>query len=167
MEKNQAYWIEQLKLEPHPEGGYFRQVLCSEQSLQVSAGTTRPYYTSIYFLLTKGNPSHFHRLASDEVWYYHVGSTLSIHLLHPNGRYEKIRLGADLENGEVLQAVVPKNVIFGSTIDGNDEFALVSCMVSPGFDYQDFELFTKKQLNMLYPEHQNIIELLAYDQLPQ
>ncbi|MEI5989623.1 hypothetical protein A5881_001116 [Enterococcus termitis] len=167
MERKQDYWIKQLELEPHPEGGYFRQVLRCEQTLQTSDNTIRPYYTSIYFLLTKGNPSHFHRLASDEIWYYHSGSALSIHLLYPNGQYEQIQLGMDLEKGEVLQAVVPKNVIFGSSIEGNGEFALVSCMVSPGFDYQDFELFTKKQLNVLYPAHQNIIEQLAYDRLPE
>lgn len=167
MEKNQDYWIQQLLLEPHPEGGFFKQVLCSDQSLQVSIDKKRPYYTSIYFLLTNGNPSHFHRLSSDEVWYFHSGSALSIHLLHPNKQYEVIRLGADLENGEVLQAVVPKNVIFGSSIQNDGEFALVSCMVSPGFDYQDFELFTKKQLSKLYPDHQEIIDQLAYDQLPE
>ncbi|OTN89463.1 hypothetical protein A5819_001955 [Enterococcus sp. 7E2_DIV0204] len=167
MKKDQTYWISQLKLDPHPEGGYFKQVLHSEDSLQVSADKTRPYYTSIYFLLTQENPSHFHRLLSDEVWYYHSGSALSVHLLHPDGQYEIIRLGTDLENGEVLQAVVPKNVIFGSSVEEHSEFALVSCMVSPGFDYQDFELFTKKQLLPLYPAHKKIINQLAYDQLPE
>lgn len=167
MEKNQDYWVSQLGLEPHPEGGYFKQILRAEQSLQLSENVIRSYYTSIYFLLTKENPSHFHRLASDEVWYYHFGSALSIHLLHLDGRYERIKLGSDLENGEVLQAIVPKNVVFGSSIEHEGEFALVSCMVSPGFDYQDFELFTKKQLMALYPNHKSIIEQLAYDQLPE
>ncbi|EOL49366.1 cupin domain-containing protein [Enterococcus caccae] len=167
MEKNQDYWISQLGLEAHPEGGYFKQVLRSTQSLQVAFDKKRPYYTSIYFLLTNDNPSHFHRLTSDEVWYYHSGSALSIHLLYPDGEYEIIQLGADLENGEVLQAVVPKDVIFGSSIENGGEFALVSCMVSPGFDYQDFELFTKTQLIARYPDHKEIIEQLAYDQLPE
>ncbi|EOI00153.1 hypothetical protein UAW_00167 [Enterococcus haemoperoxidus ATCC BAA-382] len=167
MKKNQNYWIKHLKLVPHPEGGYFKQVLKSEHYLNVTSEKVRPYYTSIYFLLTQGNPSHFHRLASDEVWYYHSGSALSIHLLHPNGQYEKIQLGTDIVKGEVLQAVVPKNVIFGSSVEENGEFSLVSCMVSPGFDYQDFELFTKQQLHTLYPDHQDIIDQLAYDQLPE
>ncbi|MCA5014072.1 MULTISPECIES: cupin domain-containing protein [unclassified Enterococcus] len=166
MKKDQQYWIEQLQLEPHSEGGYFKQVLSSDQSLQTSEKVVRPYYTSIYFLLTSENPSHFHRLKSDEVWYYHAGSPLSIHLLYPDGHYEIIRLGNDLEAGEVLQAVVPKNVIFGSTVDTDQAFALVSCMVSPGFDYQDFELFTKKQLLSSYPEHEKVIDRLAYDHLP-
>ncbi|EOH96901.1 hypothetical protein UAY_02633 [Enterococcus moraviensis ATCC BAA-383] len=167
MEKNQHYWIEQLALEPHPEGGYFKQVLCSEQSLDISAKKRRPYYTSIYFLLTKGSPSHFHRLSSDEVWYFHAGSALTIHLLHQNGQYETIQLGTNIEKGEVLQAVVPQNVIFGSSVEGDGEFSLVSCMVSPGFDYQDFELFTKKQLTLHYPDQTKIIEQLAYEQLPE
>ncbi|GGD01357.1 cupin domain-containing protein [Enterococcus wangshanyuanii] len=166
MKKDQQYWIEQLQLEPHSEGGYFKQVLRSDQSLQTSERVARPYYTSIYFLLTNENPSHFHRLKSDEIWYYHAGSSLSIHLLHPDGHYEVIHLGDNLEKGEVLQAVVPKNVIFGSTVDTDQAFALVSCMVSPGFDYQDFELFTKKQLLSSYPEHKKIIDRLAYDHLP-
>ncbi|MEI5993390.1 cupin domain-containing protein [Candidatus Enterococcus mansonii] len=167
MEKNQAYWISQLELEPHPEGGYFKQLLCSKQSLHVAPDKTRPYYTSIYFLLTQENPSHFHRLNSDEVWYYHYGSPLSIHMIHPDGRYEIVQLGNNLEKGDVLQAVVPSNVIFGSTVEGDRQFSLVSCMVSPGFDYQDFELFTKDQLISIYPEHQEIIEHLAYDQLQE
>lgn len=167
MEKNKQYWINHLKLEPHPEGGYFKQVLRSDQSIQTAPAIARPYYTSIYFLLTYGNPSHFHRLKSDEVWYYHSGASLTIHLLHPDGRYEKIHLGKQIEQGQVLQAVVPKNVIFGSTVDELDQFSLVSCMVSPGFDFADFELFTKKELVSHYPDHQEIITKLAYDHLPK
>ncbi|MFD2308302.1 cupin domain-containing protein [Enterococcus termitis] len=166
MEKSQNYWIEQLGLEPHPEGGYFKQLLCSEEIIQTAPNEKRPYYTSIHFLLTDESPSHFHRLKSDEVWYYHTGSSLCVHLLHPNGHYETIRLGNDIERGEVLQAVVPKNTIFGSTVDKANDFALVSCMVSPGFDYQDFELFTKEQLYSAYPAHRDIIDRLAYDRLP-
>ncbi|MEG0783241.1 cupin domain-containing protein, partial [Carnobacterium sp.] len=67
---------------------------------------------------------------------------------------------------EVLQAVVPKNVIFGSSIEENGDFAVVSCMVSPGFDFKDFELFTQAELLLNYPKHQEIIKKLAYKELP-
>lgn len=164
MIKDKDYWIQQLALEAHPEGGYFKEMLHSQQQLETPQGA-RYYYTSIYFLLTKGNPSHFHRLKSDEVWYYHTGSALAVHLLHPDVHYEVIKLGANPENGEVLQAVVPKDVIFGSDIPDGD-FALVSCMVAPGFDYRDFELFTKAQLLDRYPAEATIINQLAYDVLP-
>jgi len=166
MEPTQDYWIQQLALEPHPEGGYFKQVLCAEQQLLTDNQVKRPYYTSIYFLLTAENPSHFHRLSSDEVWYYHAGAALTIHLLYPNGQYETIVLGTQLDKGQVLQAVVPKQVIFGSTVEYPGTFAVVSCMVSPGFDYEDFQLFTKQELVSHYPQHQFIIDQLAYEELP-
>ena len=72
----------------------------------------------------------------------------------------------DPSKGEVLQAVVPKNVIFGSSVEEKDGFSLVSCMVSPGFDYHDFELFTQKELLKDYPNHSGIIKKLAYFELP-
>lgn len=165
--KDQHYWIKQLNLQPHSEGGFYKEFLKSAETFEVSPGIHRPYYTSIYFLLTKGNPSHFHRLKYDEVWYFHDGVPLAIHILHPDGRYEKIKLGNNPELGEVLQAVAPKNTIFGSSIEGDGEYALVSCMVAPGFDYRDFELFTKKELLALYPKHHQIIDHLAYEKLPE
>lgn len=131
--KDQHYWIEQLALKPHSEGGFYKEILKSKETWEMSPGVHRPYYTSIYFLLTRGNPSHFHRLQFDEVWYFHDGSPLTIHLLHPDGRYEQIKLGNNPDYGEVLQAVAPKHTIFGSSIEGDGDFSLVSCMVSPGF----------------------------------
>lgn len=161
-----TYWIKQLELEAHPEGGYYKRMFESKELFETTDKRVRHHYSSIYFLLNRASPSHFHRLKSDEIWYYHTGSPLTVHLLHPDGHYEIIKLGLDLANGEVLQAVVPKNVIFGSSIEGNGDFAVVSCMVSPGFDFKDFELFTQAELLLDYPDHQEIIEKLAYEVLP-
>lgn len=150
------YWIEQLQLEGHQEGGYFKQILKSH-----STHDGRALYTSIYFLLTSSNPSHFHRLTADEVWYFHEGAPLTVHMIYPDGRYETIELGKDIVAGQQLQAIVPKNVIFGSTVE--EKYALVSCMVSPGFEYEDFELFKQDELLTAYPEHREIIERLTID----
>ena len=105
----------------------------------------RKLYTSIYFLLTSNDISHLHRIKSDELWYYHAGSPLTIHIIDENGVYKEIKLGLNLDKGEVPQALVPKNSIFGSSVMDEDTFSLVGCMVSPGFDYKDFEFFLTKR----------------------
>ncbi|WP_280770859.1 cupin domain-containing protein [Salipaludibacillus daqingensis] len=167
MNNNANKWIKDLDLLPHPEGGFYKQVHKSEESFTLENDNVRPAYTSIYFLLTNKSPSHLHRLASDEVWYYHDGSPLSVHMIHKDGFYEKVMLGRNPEKNEHLQTVVPKGTIFGSSVDDEEAFALVSCMVSPGFDFQDFELFSQKDLLADFPEHKNIILKLAYEKLPE
>ncbi|RNF11620.1 cupin [Trypanosoma rangeli] len=164
MNKNIQYWVDYLRLQPHPEGGFFAEVLRSNEVMKTNRGD-RSYYTSIYFLLTHENPSRFHRIKSDEVWYYHAGAPLTVHILHPSGTHEIINVGPNVEKGEVLQAVVPKGVIFGSSVEVPGAFAVVGCMCSPGFDYADFELFTKDHLTSLYPQQKEIIDRLAYDTL--
>ncbi|XJS11737.1 cupin domain-containing protein [Aerococcaceae bacterium WGS1372] len=154
-------WIKYYNMEGHREGGFYYQNLKSNQTIVNEEGNERALYTSIYFLLTDTNPSRFHRLKADEVWYYHYGQALIVHMITPEGNYETITLGSNIERGEVLQAVVPKGTIFGSTIETEDSYALVSCMVSPGFEYEDFELFQRDDLLSKYPEHHDIIERLT------
>ncbi len=170
-QQDPQYYISKLGLEPHPEGGYFKRTFESQeqitdQELTVHFEGKRMLYTSIYFLLTSNDVSHFHRLQSDELWYYHAGSPLSVHMIDENGEYTEHKLGLNLENGEVPQVLVPKNTIFGSSIKDRETFSLVGCMVSPGFEYQDFELFTQEELLLKYPEHKEIIMEIAYDVIP-
>ena len=170
-QQDPQYYISKLGLEPHPEGGYFKRTFASQeqitdQELTVDFEGKRMLYTSIYFLLTSNDVSHFHRLQSDELWYYHAGSPLSVHMIDENGEYTEHKLGLDLENGEVPQVLVPKNTIFGSSVKDRETFSLVGCMVSPGFEYQDFELFTQEELLLKYPEHKEIIMKIAYDVIP-
>ena len=170
-QQDPQYYISKLGLEPHPEGGYFKRTFESQeqitdQELTVDFEGKRMLYTSIYFLLTSNDVSHFHRLQSDELWYYHAGSPLSVHMIDENGEYTEHKLGLDLENGEVPQVLVPKNTIFGSSVKDRETFSLVGCMVSPGFEYQDFELFTQEELLLKYPEHKEIIMKIAYEVIP-
>ncbi|WHY03097.1 cupin domain-containing protein [Neobacillus sp. DY30] len=163
--------VSKLGLKPHPEGGYYRETFqseeqISEQELSVTFKGKRKLYTSIYFLLTSDDVSHFHRLKSDELWYYHGGSSLSIHIIDESGDYKEIKLGMNLDVGEVPQVLVKKNSIFGSSVSEQDTCSLVGCMVSPGFEFQDFELFTQEELMKIYPQHNEIILRLAYEQLP-
>lgn len=165
-QKTEHYWIKNLELSPHPEGGFFKSISQPAESYTTKEGDERPLYTSIYFLLNQDSSSHFHRLKSDEVWYFHAGNALTIHMIYPDGRYDQVNLGDELENNEKLQYTVPKGVIFGSSIEGIRGYSLVSCMVSPGFDYEDFELFTQAELLKDYPQHEAIIQKLAFEILP-
>ena len=161
--KNAREWIEELQLVKHPEGGYYKRT--EESSLKTRVNQLeRPLYTSIYFLLSPASPSHFHRLTADEMWFYHDGEPLRVHCLFPDGTYEAVDLGKDGKKGQRLHYTVPKGTIFGSTV--NENYGLVSCVVAPGFDFADFELFTQKQLLASYPQHAAIIKALAYDVLP-
>jgi uncharacterized protein len=158
--ENAEYWIKHLNLIPHPEGGYYKSTYDSDSELEI-IGNKRKLFTSIYFLLRSEDVSHFHRLKSDELWYFHGGSSLSVHVIDEGGDYKEIKLGLNLEAGEVPQFLVPKNSIFGSSVMEEGTFSLVGCMVSPGFDFEDFELFSQDELLEVYPQHEDIIEKLA------
>ncbi|OFS99838.1 cupin domain-containing protein [Granulicatella sp. HMSC31F03] len=159
--KTKEEWIEELALEPHVEGGYFRQTYKAVETVELPVGRIRSLSTSILFLLTNQNPSHFHLLSSDEIWYYHFGHALTVHMIHPNGTYEAVEIGPG--EGQKLQFTVPAGVVFGSTIesDNEEDFAIVSCSVTPGFEYEDFILYTQDELLENYAEHEEIIRRLA------
>lgn len=148
MKHSAEYYIEHLEMEPHVEGGYFKECLLEKEE--------RNLWSSIYFMLAKGEVSHFHRLKSDEVWYYHDGNALTIYMIDEAGKLTAAKLGLDLEKGEVPQVLVPKGMIFGSAME-EEGFSLVGCMVSPCFKYEEFELFERKKLLEKYPEHSDVI----------
>lgn len=151
--------INQLQLLPHPEGGYYKETYRSPQSVNTEPGP-RNLCTVIYFLLTSENISKFHRIKSDEHWFWHEGDSLTIHLLSEKG-HEKIGLGPVDSLGNFPQQVVKANTIFGSTVDTKDSYALVSCVVAPGFDFEDFELFDADTLLKSFPENESIIKRLT------
>ncbi|TWT01014.1 cupin domain-containing protein [Planomicrobium sp. CPCC 101079] len=161
------FWIEQLQMEKHPEGGYFKQSFKSKEIISPESHPgIRNLYTSIYFLLRSENISHFHQLKSDELWYFHAGSSLTVHIIGQNGTYRQEKLGLAIEKGEKPQVLVEKGSIFGSSVDTEGTFSLVGCMVSPGFDFADFKLFSQAQLIEKFPQHEKVIRRLAYEQLP-
>ncbi|EDT85486.1 cupin domain-containing protein [Clostridium botulinum] len=162
--KDANYFIEKLDMIAHPEGGYYKESFISAENITDSDSTTfedkRILWTSIYFLLRNGEVFNFHRLKSDEMWYYHSGSPLTIYMITPKGELITEQLGLDIEKGEKPQVLVPKNYIFGSAMN-NKGYALVGCMVSPGFEFRDFELFERDTLLNLYPKYKETIEKLT------
>jgi predicted cupin superfamily sugar epimerase len=160
------YWIQKLNLQPHPEGGFFAETYRSNESIkgmhlpQRYTGD-RSFSTALYFLIAVGNFSALHRIQSDELWHFYTGSTLTVHVIHPEGRAEVISLGPDIENGEVFQAVVKAGCWFGSSVNNGSGYALVGCTVAPGFDFADFELANRADLIKLFPDNRSIIEQLT------
>jgi len=168
-----SYWIQKLDLAPHPEGGYYRQTY--RASLALNAQSLPPQFagprwasTAIYFLLQGTDFSAFHRLQSDELWHFYQGQTLEVHVMTTDGSYSKILLGSDPEAGESFQVVVKAGCWFASRLSApvtsvRDEnlFALVGCTVAPGFDFEDFELARRDDLQREYPQYAQLIAELT------
>jgi predicted cupin superfamily sugar epimerase len=163
MDMDADYWIENLQLRPHVEGGAFREVYRSALTIEnehPSAGvnTNRNICTSIYFLLKYGDFSAFHRIRSDELWHFHFGQTLTIYEIEAQTGSLKIHfLGPQTDKGEVFQTAVKAGNWFAAIVKGTGAYALAGCTVAPGFDYADFELGNRDQLSKTYPQHQRLI----------
>lgn len=159
---NAEYWIENLNLQKHPEGGYFSETyrskeIIKEDSLPSRFSGERVFSTAIYFLLKSGQFSAFHRLKSDEIWNFYSGSSLSIFQIQKDGNLEIIKMGNDFQNGEVFQAVVKEGSWFGAEVTEKDSYSLAGCIMSPGFDFKDFELADMEQLMKEYPQYKDLI----------
>lgn len=157
--------IKSLDLHRHPEGGYFKETYRSTIRLdgdikQHGFAHTSDLATSIYFLLPSNDVSLFHRIKSDELWYFHLGSGLTLYVLNDNG-LSTLKLGPDVANGESFQVVIPANSWFGAKVNTPDSFTLCGCVVAPGFDFVDFELAKRDELLKAYPGHRDTILLLT------
>jgi uncharacterized protein len=147
---NPTTLIQTLQLQPHPEGGFYRETYRSGQLMTVN-GSNRNVSTAIYFLLENKNRSRFHRIKSDELWFFHQGQPLEIVSI-VDGHLQKIILGSDVMNGQSLQAVIPANTWFAAKVKDGSGFSLVSCAVAPGFDFADFELANSEELIRQFPD---------------
>lgn len=160
--------IEKLNLLPHPEGGFFKETFRSKGSIsQEELGNgysgARSHSTAIYFLLTSDSFSAFHRIKQDEFWHHYDGAPINVHVIDPEGNYSCTVVGKDLNDGQVPQFVVEGNSWFASEVHGNGDFSLVGCTVSPGFDFDDFEMAKREELATEYPEHLEVISRLSRD----
>ena len=159
------YWIQHLHLQPHPEGGFYKETYRSGEAIPQNGlpprfPGPRSFSTAIYFLLRSQDRSLFHRIKSDELWHWHAGSTLSIYVLDKQGLTVH-RLGKNPDKGESLQIAIPANCWFGAKVDEENSYTLTGCTVAPGFDFEDFELGDRKELLQQYPNHIDAVELLT------
>lgn len=160
---HQEKLIKHLGLQPHPEGGFYREVYRSVERIPATAlaekyGGERNVCTSIYFMLTSDTFSAFHRINQDEIWHFYQGAPIDLHLISPEGKHSLIKVGHNFEAGEIPQAIVPAHYWFAAEITGKSSFSLVGCTVSPGFDFKDFELANRASLTQTFPQHQTLIE---------
>ena len=157
-------WITHLQLEPHPEGGLYRESYRAGSGLALPGrwGGPRPYSTAIYYLLRHGECSTLHRLRSDEVWHFYAGDPLTVHTLDETGTRRDLIVGNQLSEGQRPQAVVPARIWFGASVArGPEGFALVGCTVSPGFSFEDFEQADRETLIAKMPQHAGLITRLT------
>ncbi len=141
--------ITHLHLQPHPEGGYYSETYRPERYLSAPAGERR-LCTAIYYLLSGSDKSHFHRLTSDELWLFHQGEAIELCYIEA-GVVKIVLLGNNLLSGEQPQCLVPAGLWFAARIPSGRGYALVSCIVSPGFDFNDFELAQRATLLQDFP----------------
>jgi predicted cupin superfamily sugar epimerase len=165
--KTADYWIDNLQLQEHPEGGFYRETYRSKERVVSSSlpdrfRGDRNFSTSIYFLLRSQDRSLFHRIQSDEIWYYHAGSSLTLYILNDDGLTYH-RLGPDPERSDSLQIRIPASSWFGAVVNENNSYTLSSCSVSPGFDFEDFELASRTYLLKTFPHATEVIELMTKD----
>lgn len=134
------------ELIPHPEGGYYKETYRSQ------------YSTGIFYLLTKGHKSSFHRISSDEMWHFYGGDAIIIVEISKEGILKETRL--DKEN---VQYVVEANLWFGAYLPDDAEYAFTGCSVSPAFEFNNFELASKEKMLKDYPHAKAMIEKLLTD----
>ena len=155
-----AYWIERLSLLPHPEGGYYKEVFRSGQQItRVGDSAVLQACTSIYYLLEGADYSGFHKIASDELWYFHKGMPLTVHVISKEGKHEAMELSG--QPGGQLSLVVPGGLWFAAELPSKTGYTLVSCAVSPGFEFSEFEMAEREELMKSYPGNEELFGRLC------
>lgn len=153
--------IRQLNLNPHPEGGYFRETYRSKQTVNVAGEMMRSAGTGIYFLLKEGDISDWHRVQSDELWHFYRGDDLVLEVIDQNKKFRQLKLGGGFSDDTEFQHLVPQNCWQRAYSTGR--YSLVGCMVSPGFEFEDFEMIDVDELAMDYPEIADQIKAIPFD----
>ena len=125
--------IRMLDLKPHPEGGYFRETFRDARNVGDRAAST-----AAYFLLARGERSHWHRVDAAEIWHWHAGAPMQLEIAMAPGRLERVTLGGDISAGLRPQAVVPAHAWQAAQTLG--DWTLLGCTVAPAFDFAGFEL---------------------------
>lgn len=135
--------VNDLKLLPHPEGGFYREMYRSPTIVNADGLVQKSAYTSIYYLLSGNDFSSWHRIKSDETWYFHSGGDVIIYFFDQNKALQTIQVGLD---AKCLQATISANTWFAAKPVNESAFCLVSCAVAPGFEFADFEIGKRQNL---------------------
>lgn len=142
--------VDRLNLSPHPEGGYYREVYRSKEDIKRSGGELRNAGTGIYFLLPAEIYTSWHRVTSDELWHFYEGDRLILEVIDSDGEFKQLPLCEKLPAGCDYQRLVPQNCWQRAYSTG--AYSLAGCTVTPGFEFEDFEMVEQEQLANWYPE---------------
>jgi predicted cupin superfamily sugar epimerase len=129
--------VKLLDLQPHPEGGHFRETFRDAQTVNGERAAS----TAIYYLLARGERSHWHRVDAAEVWHWYAGAALRLGIAEDRAPTRWIMLGGGITDGECPQAVVPAGA--WQSAESLGDWTLVGCTVAPGFEFSNFELAAK------------------------
>ena len=156
-----TYWIEKFELLPHPEGGYYKEIYRSKESVNTELLPNdregeRSICTAIYFLLQGNDFSSFHKIKSDEIWHFYDGSDLMVYSINKKGEKKEYLL-----NKENPVQIIPQNEWFAAELIDKTSFAFVGCTVAPGFDFEDFIMADKDELIKAYPQYKVLIDRLT------
>lgn len=158
--------VEKFQLQPHPEGGYFREVYRSElfvkhPNMPQDSDTLRRSCSLIYFLLSGDSFSAFHRVKwTDEIWHLYAGGSVELHVIDPLGNHSQKTITTNPRDGEPA-AVIPAGCWQAARIVSSDDWALCGCSVAPGFEFEDFDMPPRKDLLEIFPQHADTINALT------
>lgn len=152
-------FINSLQLQAHPEGGFYREMYRSPTMVQaIHSPNEKSAYTSIYYLLAGQDFSSWHRIKSDETWFFHYGCDVLIYFFDAENILQKIHLGPI---GKKFQATIPANTWFAAKPLDETSFCLVSCVVAPGFEFSDFEMGKRQELLVEYGQTQENTDIIT------
>ncbi len=136
--------INTLNLEPHPEGGFYKEMHRSEIRIEdLKSTSSKRAHTSIYYLLSGSDFSAWHRIKSDETWYFHLGCDVLIYFFDQSKVLQTTQMGMTSKH---LQTTIPAHTWFAAKPLSENDFSLVSCAVAPGFEFDDFEIAKPEEL---------------------
>lgn len=148
--------ITKLGLIPLPkEGGYYRETYRSSRYIQSPDLGRKSECTAIYYLITRETFSALHVVDQDEIFHFYAGSPVQMFQINSLGESRKIVIGNDLEKGQVPQVIVPHGTWQGTKLlnPQEDNWALLGCTVSPGFDFENFHILDRAELSLKFPQH--------------
>ena len=154
--------LELYNMKPHPEGGFSKLLfedteILKEGCLPVGYDGSRPLWNAIYYLLPTGSKSIFHKIRMNEMWNFHLGGSLDLYTLSPQGKLSKIVMGNRLDLDEHVSYVIPKNHWIAAEPTEGSPYSLVSCVTCPGFTFLDWQKGKREHLIKLYPNLENLI----------
>ena len=150
--------IEQLQLEPHVEGGYFRRTFEASHREKIDLGDgPRFTLTSIHYLLTADSPiGRWNQNRSDIIHFHHLGGPLRYNIIGPAGDLESVVLGSETQRGHQFQLAVKGGTWKAAELLEGD-YGLISEAVAPGFEYEDMSLGERRGLQASFPQHRELI----------